>query len=147
MTQQAHHKNFIRKLLGSKIFLFLVALALIWLTLGVGRESYRKYQITKEINALRTEISKLEGDNQRLDNLIKYFQDPSYLEKEARIKLNLKKPGEKVVVAPEGSLAQAEQSVSEKTEEIQSFLSSQPRVETANWWKWWEYFFQSSPNL
>jgi cell division protein FtsL len=74
MFPQTQHKILIKRLLGSKVFLFLVALALIWLTLGVGRESYRKYQLTKEINTLKSEIARLEGTNQQLANLIEYFQ-------------------------------------------------------------------------
>jgi cell division protein FtsB len=143
MFPQTQHKILIKRLLGSKVFLFLVALALIWLTLGVGRESYRKYQLTKEINTLKSEIARLEGTNQQLANLIEYFQQESYLEKEARLKLNLKKPGEKVVVMSESSIpGQVEESNLQPTEEFQSpeFVQEEEKEES-NWWKWWEYFF------
>ena len=96
MTQSG--KNFVKKLLGSKVFLFFIVLALIGLAISVGRESYRKYQLTKEINRLKSETERIEGRNQQLTNLLEYFKEESYLEKEARLKLNLKKPGEKVVI-------------------------------------------------
>lgn len=156
MVQPARHKTFIKKILGSKVFLFLTALSLIWLLIGLGRESYRKYQLTREINALKSEIARLDGNNQELNNLIKYFQEESYLEKEARLKLNLKKPDEKVVVAPkEGLFEQAddsdigssvladEQFFSEKDifQSRASADSMQLKTGISNWWKWWEYFF------
>ena len=159
MSDQSN-KIFIRKVLGSKIFLFAVVLILIWLVLGVGRESYRKYQLTKEIKNLKEEITKLEGNNQQLSNLLEYFQDKSYLEKEARLKLNLTKPGEKVVIVPESGLVQESPkenpSVNDQAEDFEEGIigfdssltkTSQTKTETPNWWKWWEYFFQSSPNF
>ena len=134
MIQQAHHKNFIKKLLSSKVFLFFIVLALIGLVISLGQESYRKYQLTKEINGLKSEIERLEGKNQQLADLMEYFQEGSYLEKEARLKLNLKKPGEKVVVISQPTVAEVDERIVAETEKEVSH-------ETTNFWKWWEYFF------
>jgi len=135
MTQQTSHKNFIKKLLGSKVFLFFITLALIGLAINLGRESYRKYQLTKEINQLKSEIGRLEGKNQQLADLMEYFQEGSYLEKEARLKLNLKKPGEKVVVISQPAAAEVDKRI---VAEAEGEVSN----ETTNFWKWWEHFFQ-----
>ena len=129
MTQPV--KNFIKKLLGSKVFLFFIVLALIGLAISVGRESYRKYQLTKEINRLKSETERLAGRNQQLTNLLEYFKEESYLEKEARLKLNLKKPGEKIVIL----------SQSELPEDLPLEIQPEIKKEEVNWWKWWEYFF------
>ncbi len=129
MTQSG--KNFIKKLLGSKVFLFFIVLALIGLAISVGRESYRKYQLTKEINRLKSETERIEGRNQQLTNLLEYFKEESYLEKEARLKLNLKKPGEKVVIL----------SQSDSPEDLPLEIQPEIKKEEVNWWKWWEYFF------
>ncbi len=141
MTQQTQPKRLIRKLLSSKAFLFSAILILAVLVVNLGRESYRKYQLTKEINKLESEINQLEGKNKQLADMMEYFKDESYLEKEARLKLNLKKPGEKVVI------------VSPHKEEIPENESAEKRLEQArkqeingegdlpNHWKWWEYFF------
>lgn len=133
MTQPV--KNFIKKLLGSKVFLFFIVLALIGLVISLGQESYRKYQLTKEINGLKSEIERLEGKNQQMADLMEYFQEGSYLEKEARLKLNLKKPGEKVVVISQTAGAEVDKRIVAETE-------SEASNETTNLWKWWEYFFQ-----
>lgn len=141
MTQQTQPKRFIKRLLGSKIFLFFIILILIVLVVNLFRESYRKYQLTKEINKLKSEIERLEGKSQYLADVMEHFQEGSYLEKEARLKLNLKKPEEKVVVL----------SQREREEDIQGDLKMRleearksqrdENNETANYWKWWEYFF------
>jgi cell division protein FtsB len=143
MTSQNDHKNIIRRLFGSKSFLFLVSFILIALTISLGRESYRKYQLNKEIESLRTDIEQLEGRNRQLANLMRYFEDESYLEKEARLKLNLKKPGEKVVILSSVSdgLEESEKKKSqEQVNENKDELIGKAE-ETANYWKWWEYFF------
>jgi len=145
MTQKAKK---IKKILSSKIFLFIAIFVLIFLLIGLVRETYRKYQLTSEINQLKLNIDKLEGDNQQLANLMDYFKEDSYLEKEARIKLNLKKPGETVVVLSKDIIDGVEVvrrgglDIEKLDEEIIN-LSKDEVLETANYWKWWEYFFQS----
>ena len=132
MNQANQTKRTVKKILGSRIFLFLAVLALIALTVNLGRESYRKYQLGKEIQTLKTEMERLEGKNSQLAEMIEYFKDESYLEREARLKLNLELPGEKVVIYSGGSQAA-------------SATFSAPEIkkseETDNYWLWWEYFF------
>lgn len=152
MARQTHHQAFIKKLLSSKVFLFLISFALVGLTVSVGRESYRKYQLTKEINRLKSEIERLEKEDQNLANLLEYFEDESYLEKEARLKLNLQKPGEKLVIISEEEGKQLEQSGrgdstdndsnnQRESDQLNEDWSNQ-KEEEVNFWKWWEYFFQ-----
>ncbi|NQV00555.1 MAG: septum formation initiator family protein [Parcubacteria group bacterium] len=138
-------KKLLKRFLSSKIVLFVVILILIFLVIGFGRESYRKYQLTKEIKALETEIEQLEGKNQQMANLMDYFKKESYLEKEARLKLNLKKPGEKVVVIS-GDQTQDADIDPEPTQEIINnnldIVDSLQKKQESNFWKWWEHFFQ-----
>jgi cell division protein FtsB len=143
MTNQTSHKNFIKRLFGSKVFLFLISLILITLAVNVGRESYRKYQLTQEINRLKLEIERIEGKNEQLANLMEYFKEESYLEKEARLKLNLKKPGEKVVILSKESASDIDAEVSEGGDVLSEndMVNNLNNPETANYWKWWEYFF------
>ncbi|MBU1292133.1 septum formation initiator family protein [Patescibacteria group bacterium] len=124
-------KNFFKKILSSKVFLFVVTLALIAVAVNVGRESYRKYQLTQEINKLKIEIEKIEGKNEQLANLMEYLKKEPYLEKEARLKLNLKKPGEKVIILSDEEQKEQETVINDISE----------LKESGNHWKWWEYFF------
>ena len=133
-------KNIFRKLFGSRIFFFFIGLALIWLAVGVGQESYHKYQLTRDINTLKAEIAELEFSNQELSNLIDYYQKETYLEKEARLKLNLQQPGETVVIVPESEFIDvSENSQNNDTDEFISQETDQRQE--SNVWKWWEYFF------
>jgi len=136
----------IKKILSSKIFLFIVVFILIFLLIGLIKETYRKHQLTSEINELRSNIDKLEGDNQQLIDLMDYFKEDSYLEKEARIKLNLKKPGETVVVLSKDIIDGVEIVRSgslDEEENKEADLENNDSVEVTNYWKWWEYFFNS----
>lgn len=132
-------KNSLKRILGSKIFLFLIGIVLIVLIVNIGQESYKKHQLVKEIDQLKLEVGKLEGSNGQLADLMEYLKQDAYLEKEARVKLNLKKPGEKVVIIPE-----RENSSQEETEQaLTQGQSSDSKDAGANYWKWWEYFFAS----
>lgn len=128
----------IKRFLVSKLFLFSISIILIALVVNVGKESYRKYQLKKEIDSLNASIEQLQGKNHQLSNLMEYFKQESYLEKEARLKLNLKKPGEQVVIL--SSDLDNDPSVSEDVLDQPESLDPE---ETANHWKWWEYFFSN----
>ena len=73
-------------MLSSKVFLFFVFIILIVLTINLAQESYKKYQLKKEISELKLEIDRLEGNKEQLSNLMEYFKNDSYLEQEARVK-------------------------------------------------------------
>lgn len=78
---------------------FLVGLGiLIMIGISLGRETYRKRQIQKEIEGLQAEIQKISQENSELSNLISYFSTQEFQEKEAREKLNLQKEDEKLIV-------------------------------------------------
>lgn len=146
MIQQQHNKYSIKKFFGSKIFLFAAVLLLILIIINLGRESYRKRQLTKEVNNLKLEIERLEGSNQQFANLMDYFKEESFLEKEARLKLNLKKPGESVVILSDyfndDANLDAATNVNHNIEEEKTAPENIRGEETINYWKWWEYFFQ-----
>jgi len=67
--------------------------------LGVvlSREILRRAQIGSEIANLEQDIGQLESRNDDLEGLISYFQSDTFLELEAREKLNVQRPGEKVI--------------------------------------------------
>lgn len=86
------------KFLSSPFFIFLLVLILIGIVAVVGKESYRKYQTHKEVADIKREIESLKEKNQALSNFLDYFGSEKSLEKEARLKLNLLKEGEKLVI-------------------------------------------------
>ena len=55
------------------------------------------YQTNQKIASLKKEIKEVEQDRESLDALIAYYQTPAFQELEARKKLGMKMPGEKVI--------------------------------------------------
>jgi len=118
------------KITSSKFFIFLLILILIGIIAAVGKESYRKYQIDKQVADLEQQIESLKEKNQTLSNLINYFVSEESLEKEARLKLNLVKEGEKLVIIS-----------SDKKNEPENRKSNNQKENLSNLERWWKYFF------
>lgn len=126
------------KLIHSKLFSVIGAVVLFFISISLGKEIYRKYQIQKEINIMREEVKKLEGDNGDLNKLIEYFKSDAFLETEARKKLNLQKPDEKVVIFTDKV---DKQTVGNGELENENKNAVQKPADTSNPQKWWNYFF------
>lgn len=65
---------------------------------GFVREYLRSWQIDGEIRSLQAESERLQVRNFQISSLEASLQDGDYLEREARLKLGLRKEGEQVVV-------------------------------------------------
>lgn len=65
---------------------------------GFAREYLRSRQIDAEILALKQEADRLQVRNFQVSSLAASLRDGDYLEREARLKLGLRKEGEQVVV-------------------------------------------------
>lgn len=57
-----------------------------------------RYQINKQISTVEEKLQNLDTKNKDLKALVTRLQDSSYLEKEARKKLNVQLPGEQAVI-------------------------------------------------
>jgi len=114
---------------SSKFFIFLLILVLIGVVAATTKESYRRYQINKKVAEFKKQVELLKEENQTLSNLIDYFSSEQSLEKEARIKLNLLKEGEKLIIIG-----------SEKgTDSRNQSLEDIKKTEDSNFEKWWEW--------
>ncbi len=60
----------------------------------------RNYKLQKEVDSLAAEIELQKLKNQELEYQIAYYRTDAFAEKEARDKLGLQAPGEKVVIFP-----------------------------------------------
>jgi len=124
--------------LRSRWFL-LVGLILVGYTFFVlGKMVWMNYQRDQEIRNLEKEVQSIEKDNQKLSDLIAFFQTETFKEKEAREKLGVVKPGEKVLVFPENKEGEGNilenKSPSDNGEETEKI---------PNYQKWWDLFFKS----
>lgn len=123
-----------RKLLeaGKRLFSLLLAVYLLFL---VGRSVYLNYRVKQQLAKIEAEIKHVRNENQRLSNLIAYYQTETFRELEARSKLGLKKPGETVIAVPENADEPLEQKLRPREEEPKQSET------TPNYIKWWEYLF------
>ncbi len=84
-------------LLNSKILTVLLSLVSIWVLFSVISVEVNKSVVKKEEAAVENKIIGIKRDNELLERPIEDFRNPSFLEKEARIRLGYKLPGEEVV--------------------------------------------------
>jgi cell division protein FtsB len=136
--------NLISRVLSFRYLIAINLVIIVLLSLSLGREVVRNYEIQSEIYQLQAQAESLAVKNSEISELYTAIQTESYIEREARLKLGMKKPGESVVVVQD---AGQERVVSE-TEEGQVlesggilFIEDVPREEVANVYKWWYYFF------
>lgn len=81
------------------IFLGLLYVAIMAFLFISNTKIYQKRtKLEARVNQLKQQIQDIQGKNDTLKAGISENNDENYLEKEAREKLNLKKPGEEVVV-------------------------------------------------
>lgn len=74
-----------------------IAILILLLGLAVYRILPIVAVLNKENNNLKEKISETNKNIKELEKSKEYYQDPSYLEREARLRLNYKKQDEKVV--------------------------------------------------
>lgn len=88
----------IGKLLNSKIFSVFILILIGWLALSLlGVENKKKF-LDKEIQSFENKIKNVQKTNDELSEFISHFDNPSFLEKEARLKLNYKAPDEELIM-------------------------------------------------
>lgn len=98
----------------------------------------REYEINKEIDSLKEEITRYDKENNDLEKMMEYYNTLSYKEKEARLKLNLQKPGEKtILVDPSNEEAAKSEIKMEIKKEAENSLKGETNIK-----KWWNYFFE-----
>jgi cell division protein FtsB len=91
------------------------------------------YQVKKRAESLRQEVAALQQENKQLSDSLQYYASDQFIEKEAREKLNMARPGEHtlVVVGPTPT-PQAGASTT-----VASAVEAPPRY---NWQRWWHLF-------
>lgn len=81
-----------------KLVFILLLVAILFVVISLFDIVGKKQKVEKEVERLDKERAALIDKKNELANLLDYFQDPRFIEKEARRRLNLQKPEEKVVV-------------------------------------------------
>ncbi len=119
------------KLARSRIFFIFLIPIFLALLIGIFQQFYYRYQVKKDLNKLGMEIANFNKQKEDLNNLLDYYKNGSNLENEARVRLNLKKEGEEVVII----LPTATSTESDKV------FSRKDIENLPNYKQWWYYFF------
>lgn len=119
----------LKRFFGSRLFLMLALIFAIIVAFGYARAYYQDYKIRQEIRLLQEEVKHLE--HKKLDSLeiLKYVTSPAFVEEKARTELNLKKPGENVIVIN----GQFNEEENELNDPVEKQVLNNPI-------KWWYYF-------
>lgn len=113
--------------MSSRLITFFISIFSLIFIVSIGRSIYSLWQkghLVTEREAIRDEFKR---ENEELKTKLNQVEDPEYIERQAREKLNLQREGEIVVVLPKDL---GEEKVTEEKPE-----------ELANWEKWWKLFF------
>lgn len=121
------------RIFSSKIFFVIFLIIVIYLSMSVYREIKQRLEVKRRISDLKMEIENLGNENNKLNNLIEYFETEEYVESTSREKLGYKKPGEKIIVFTE-----------EDTGNVLNVNSQEVEYENIpNIKLWWNYFFNN----
>jgi len=122
--------NIFYRLFSNQRFLAIISLCLLGLIIFPIAKTYtQKRLMEKEINDIKAEIDSYQKTNQELKEMISYLESDQSLEEQARLNLNLKRPGEKVIVIDNSK------NIEFSTETAESAITE------SNLKKWWRYFF------
>lgn len=105
------------------------------------RETYREWQVDQDINKIQTQIGTLEGKKLEFVDLIQRMESNDALDREARTRLGLRKPGERVIIlrgADGESTSWQESAFQAPSDQPVSAPQSNPE-------RWLQYFFPLNP--
>lgn len=110
----------------------------VFFMVAIIREVVRTATVRRQVDRLQQELAQETKRQSELQDLIGYLGSPTFQEREARLKLGLKKSGERVIVIPDNS--NTNQSVQSGGQ-----LGQSPRTTTIPN-RWWQYFFGVQPS-
>lgn len=112
-----------------KIFFFVVLIASVFIINNLSRSIYTLSRKNDLIIESQRELLKQKQENQRLESELSYVESEEFVEKTARNKLLLVKPGEQGILIPEELI------------QVASTPSAKENKDEHNWRKWLKLFF------
>jgi len=116
------------RIMNSNLFTVLLVALFIVSVIRVTKEVTLRYEINKEIEELQSQMQQLNTKTEDMQDLIAYLKSDDYVEKQARLQLNLSKPGER--------------QVNIKGIKVTSDVAAESTGSESNFSKWFNYFFE-----
>lgn len=133
-TKTSGRRSFKLVILNSPLWLIAGFIIFIFAFSAFLRITWQKMEIQGQIDKLKNEAERLEADNKDLTGYLDYFASESFKEREMRLKLNLQKPDERVII------------ISREEDKTKNEISAPADNKTealSNIKKWWDYFFKN----
>lgn len=118
-------------LLSSRLVLLVGVVALTFLASALLGEVQRRRVVQREIRSMATTVTEFEERKGRVADLLNVSASPEFLEREARLRLGLQKPGESVIIVPSVGTSPSSATTTSPVVERPS------RVQ-----RWWRYVFK-----
>lgn len=116
------------RFLRSRLFRLGLTLFSLILIVTLSRSIISVWQKRDVIREREETLAKIEAENEALKKRLALSQSPDYIEREAREKLGLTRPGESVVLMPPAT-------------EAAKLLEELLPKPLPNWRQWWRLFF------
>lgn len=126
----------LRRFFTSRLFLVVIFSLLALIIFGYARTYYQDYKVKQEIENLQKEVGSLQKKKFQSMELLNYVTSDAFVEEKARTELNLKKPGENVLIIPNMQKPENGDGL--------SISISESGQKHPNWLKWWYYFIHRS---
>jgi len=125
----------VKQFFSSKWFIIIFLLIALLLIFGFFRSYYRDMKVKEVIRNLETDFEQLSEENLESMEILEFVMSDAYVEEKARTELNLKKPGENVMIIDSGS---------SNILPLQDYPEEGTRRNISNPLKWWYYFTQDN---
>ena len=119
----------VRRFFQSRLFWLATLPLLVVAIVGLARAYYQDYQVAQEIQALQAQVNQLQKKKIESAAYLSYVMSPDFVEERGRTELNLKKPGERVLVIPQEHRVTGTKAV-----------GPLPESKASNPVRWWYYF-------
>jgi len=124
-------QSWFKRFFASRLFLIAVLAVVMFIAVGYARAYYQDKKIRDEIAALEIEVRNLETKKIESLEILDYVTSDDFIEEQARKELNMKKPGENIVIIDQ----------SHQVPDVQERASAdQDYTHLNNLTKWWYYF-------
>lgn len=119
-------------ILNSPLWLIIGFIVFIFAFSAFLKITWQKMEIQGQIDKLKNEAERLETDNKYLADFVDFVASESFKEREMRLKLNLQKPDERVMIISREENKPKEEMPAPADDKFQAL---------SNIREWWDYFF------